>query len=266
MSLQSRFSQALLDPQRPIPVEAVAWNHSDPQTRFAVYRNNVTQALAEALAATFPVTQALVGAAFFHALAVEFARCEPPRSPVMAHYGATFADFIARFPPADPLPYLADVARLEYLYVQAFHAADAAPLTSAALQRALNDIHSLPGLRARLHPSARLLSSRYAAVSLWAAHQGTQTAERLHQLDTGQAEQALILRQGLEVCVIPLNAADYRFIELLQRGARLGQALELCAAHHPGFEPGHALALLTAHQGLCALIPATHANDRRHRP
>ena len=68
-----------LDPQRPIPVEAVAWNHSDPQTRFAVYRNNVTQALAEALAATFPVTQALVGAAFFHALAVEFARCEPPR-------------------------------------------------------------------------------------------------------------------------------------------------------------------------------------------
>jgi hypothetical protein len=58
-------------------------------------------------------------------MAGAFARANPPRSPVMAHYGAGFAGFIEEFPPAAGLPYLADVARLELLRVHAYHAVEA---------------------------------------------------------------------------------------------------------------------------------------------
>ena len=60
---------------------------------------------------------------------------EPPRSPLLFQYGGSFADFIAGFAPAAPLPYLRDMARLEYAQGLAYHAADREPLPPASLRR-----------------------------------------------------------------------------------------------------------------------------------
>lgn len=69
MSSQSAFAAALLNPDLPCPGGLSTWNGSAPATRFAVYRNNVTVSLVDALADTFPVLQALVGEEFFRAMA-----------------------------------------------------------------------------------------------------------------------------------------------------------------------------------------------------
>ena len=122
MTAQSDFAAALLDPDVAAPDGLVAWNGSDPAHRFAVYRNNVTSALSDVLADSFPVTQQLVGEAFFRALAQVFVRAHPPRTRVLAHYGHELPEFVAQFPPAAGLPYLADVARLEWQRLQALHA------------------------------------------------------------------------------------------------------------------------------------------------
>ncbi|HEY0823832.1 MAG TPA: DNA-binding domain-containing protein, partial [Ramlibacter sp.] len=74
------FARALLDAQLPCPGGLRAWNGSDPARRFAVHRNSVVASLADALADTFPVVQALVGEAFFRAMAVSFVRARPPSS------------------------------------------------------------------------------------------------------------------------------------------------------------------------------------------
>ena len=44
-----------------------------------------------------------------------------------------FPEFLARFPPAASLAYIADVARLEWAVNRALHAPDAAPLDVARL-------------------------------------------------------------------------------------------------------------------------------------
>ncbi len=119
MSTQTAVAQALLDPALPCPTGLSTWNGSDPQTRFAVYRNNVMMSLIDALADTYPVVQRLVGEDFFRAMARVFAQAKPPRSAVMAYYGRDFAAFIDAFPPAASVPYLADVARLEMARVLA---------------------------------------------------------------------------------------------------------------------------------------------------
>lgn len=139
MNDQALFAAALLDPDAPCPDGLTTWNGSDPARRFAVYRNNVIVSLIDALADTFPVTLELVGEAFFRAMAGIFVRRTPPRSTLLVDYGSGLPTFIERFEPAHPVPYLADVARLEMLRVRAFHAADADPLTLDQIAQALTN-------------------------------------------------------------------------------------------------------------------------------
>ncbi len=121
MTAHADFAAALLDPDVAAPDGLVAWNGSDPAHRFAVYRNNVTSALSDVLADSFPVTQQLVGEEFFRAMARIFLRGSPPPSPILTAYGEGFPAFVADFAPARTVPFLADVARLEWLRLRALH-------------------------------------------------------------------------------------------------------------------------------------------------
>ncbi len=244
MSPHQAFADCLLATQPACPPGLTAWNRSDPVRRFAVYRNNVMVSLIDALADTCPVTQALVGEEFFRGMAGVFARCNPPRSPVMAHYGAGFAAFIEDFPAAAGLPYLADVARLEMLRVQAYHAADAATVPAEEIALLLADPERLPEARFTLHPSLRILDSRHAVVSLWAAHQGEDVDSALAAVDTALPESALLLRVGLDVEIYRIAAGTAVFVRHLQEGLGLGAAVELALAADAAFDMAHALGLL----------------------
>ena len=238
------FAGSLLAVQASCPPGLTAWNRSDPARRFAVYRNNVMVSLIDALADTFPVTQALVGEEFFRAMAGAFARDNPPRSPVMAHYGAGFAGFIEEFPPAAGLPYLADVARLELLRVEAYHAAEAQAVSPEAIALLLADPGHLPSVRFTLHPSLRILESRHAVVSLWAAHQDEDIDSALAAVAAALPESALLLRSGLEVETYRVAAGTASFIRHLQEGRGLGTAVEFALAVDADFDMAAALSLL----------------------
>jgi hypothetical protein len=227
-----------------------ARNGSDPARRFAVYRNNVIVSLVDALADTFPVTLELVGDQFFRAMAGIFVRGAPPGSVLLAEYGTGLPDFIAAFEPARSVPYLADVARLEMLRVRAFHAADAEPLTPEQVARALADPERLPALRVICHPSLGVLRSRYAVVSLWAAHQGIGDLARV---DPFLPESALVVRGGLEVQVIALPPGDDVLVAGFANGLTLGDAAALAAAARADFDLTTPLTLLLRHSALCSL-------------
>lgn len=241
MSQQQHFAEALLDPGLPCPPGLRTWNGSDPARRFAVYRNNVIVSLVDALADTFPVTQELVGEAFFRAMARLFVYAHPPTSPCLAFYGETFPDFIGRFPPAAGVPYLADMARLEFLRLRAYHAADVAPIATDELAGALAEEGALPELKLAIHPSLGVVNSKAALVSLWAAHQGVGS---LSDVVPDVPQSALILRESLEVEVIEVPRAAGFFIGALVRGEALGRALESAQGIDTAFEPAMPLGLL----------------------
>ena len=241
MNAQGDFVAALLDPERACPAQLTAWNGSDPAVRFAVYRNNVLSSLIDALAASFPVVQQLLGEEFFRAMAAVYARHSPPRTRILANYGADLPAFIEAFAPASSLPYLADVARLERLRIRAYHAADAAPLAVNALTDALASPERLGSLLLRLQPALGLLDSAFAVVSLWAAHQGELT---LAEVDPYQAQCALVLRNGLEVEVLGIRPGDALFLQTLQQGLPLGHAAQRALALDSAFDLGTCLAHL----------------------
>lgn len=225
MNDHAAFAAALGNPQADCPPGLASWNGSDPAQRFAVYRNNVRASLLNALADTFPVCQAMVGEAFFRAMSACYVQAEPPASPVLVDYGATFADFVAGFAPASGLPYLSDLVRLEWCYVQAFHAADAEPAPLAELAGLLADENRLARVRFILHPSLQVLRSSYALVSLWGAHQGDDAEALLQSIDPLQPESALLLRQDQAVQVLRVEPGAAQFIEQLLQGASFAEAV-----------------------------------------
>jgi hypothetical protein len=249
VSDQASFAAALLDPDLPCPSGLRVWNGSDPAARLAVYRNNVLGALSTALADNFPVVQELVGSAFFRAMACAYARQAPPGVPMLARYGAGFAEFISRFEPARSLPYLADVARLEFARVQAHDAADAAPLPAEAVALALNCGARSGELQLALHPSLAVLSSPWAVVSLWAAHQGV---GNLATLDWAQPEEALVLRPALEVLVLRCPPGTACFANALAQGMSLGEAASR-AGSVAGFDLSASLSMLVRHGALATI-------------
>lgn len=247
MSLQADFQHALLGIEPSTPGGLRTGNGSDPAARFAVYRNNVLSSLINALADSYPVVQALVGVEFLRAMAQLYVQQHPPRSRLLVHYGDDLANFIADFDPARSLPYLADVARLEALRIQAYHAADANPVSNQQLAAAVSDSAHLASLVFHLHPSVHVLSSAYAVRTLWAAHQGEGATE---QVVIEQPEHCLVLRHQLDVLVIAVDAASAAFITRLQSGQPFAAATADCP---PDFDLSACLALLIHYGAITAL-------------
>lgn len=249
---QQGFAAALLDPQHAPPPGLRAWNGSDPSLRLAVHRNNVVSSLVDALADTFPVVQQLVGVEFFRAMAVFFVREAPPRSRVLALYGREFPSFIAAFAPAQGLPYLADMARLEMARVAAYHAADAQPLAEQAASLALGNRDRIAELRLVLHPSVQTLASRHAVVALWAAHQ-VEDDGAIGRVDIDAPQSALILRDGLDVLVLSAPGGTVEFVDAIRAGLPLGDAAARALASAPSLDLTATLTLLLAHGALVSI-------------
>jgi hypothetical protein len=142
---------------------------------------------------------------------------------VLLRWGGAFADWLAAFPPAASLPYLPDLARLEWARCEAFHAADAVAAGPERLTALAADAQAA----ARLvpHPSLRLVASRFAVGSLWADVTGPRTGG----IDLGRPETVLVARPdwSVEVRVVAPPAAA--FIALLIEARTLGEIAEAAA-------------------------------------
>lgn len=251
MNGQTVFARALLDPALPCPDELRVWNNSDPTPRLAVYRNNIVASLVDALAATFRACNELVGETFFRAMARAFVAAHPPHSRILTFYGREFPAFIETFAPAASVPYLADVARLEILRLEAFHSADVEPLGSDEIARVLSDPVQLPGLRINAHPSVAVLQSRFAVFSLWAG-------QALDRVDPSQPQTVLVVRTGLEVQAVSVAPATGVFIDGFIQGTTLAQAQQDALTSDPDFDLVTALTLLLRWQVITNLRPGEH--------
>jgi hypothetical protein len=89
--------------------------------RLQVYRNNLFASLTEVLAAVYPVTRHLVGAAYFDHAARGYIAAHPSVSGDVHRYGGRFGEYLGGYPGSDKLAYLPDTARLEWSYHGAFH-------------------------------------------------------------------------------------------------------------------------------------------------
>ena len=211
--------------------------------RLQVYRNNVFVSLLQALADVYPVLVRLVGRDYFDQAARRFVREHPSRSGNLHDFGSELPGFLGRLPEAASLPYLPDVAALEWAWHEAFHAADAPALDAARL--ATLSESAAGSLRCRLHPAARLLASPYPVLAIWEANIEDAPEGGEISLDAGP-DRLLVTRRELERVIERLTPGEYGLLRALASGASLADACEAAVAAEPRIDLEAAMARFVA--------------------
>ena len=208
-----------------------------------------SRSLGTALAATFPTVQALVGTAFFRGLARAFVRHALPQQPVLAEYGADFPAFVAGYEAAGDLPYLADVARLDWALNVAFHAPLGDRLEAADLS--LLPVERLPSMSISLAAGVVLVGSQYPLDRIWESSQ-PDAAGGAVDLNSG-ASYLLVLRRPDDAAFVSLSAGEAAFVAALAEGMSLEQAAVAALQADPAFELSTSFARLLALGAFAAL-------------
>lgn len=242
LECQRRFLAALYDHAEPGPLEQIAGARLEPAARLRIYRHSSAIIHTETLRTAFPAVAALVGEAFFEQVSTRYRRVHPSQSGNLQGFGAHFADFLGSLPEAQGVPYLGDVARLEWLRQQAALAADAGMTDGSNFQHALCDA----GNQTRLvpHTSLRLLASRHAVLTIW-QYAMNPIEESLSLPDRG--ENVVLWRDGTEVAMAALDDASFACVHALSQGDTFGVAIAAASKIDPAFDSDACIASLAQH-------------------
>lgn len=235
---------------------AAAWIIDDgiePDRRLSVYRNTFASTLIRAMRLSCPAVDRLVGSEFFDAAVRAYIAVRPPRSSYLDEFGGDFADFLEQFPPARSVPYLPDIARLEWAVSRGLHAPDAPALGAADVGMVEPADHER--IRFHPHPSVSLVHSRFPVDEIWRSVLDGDDA-RLAAIDPdGGPVWLIVQRHESGIRVERLEANAWRFLDDLFAGCALGEAL----GKHPGIDSARILADLFV-DGRCtsfSLVDAT---------
>ena len=227
--LQEKFFNSVYQPESSIP-ELIKPGNLSVSEQLAIYRESILGGMSKALAEVYPVCRQLVGDAFFDHMADAYVLQYVSTTADITCYGEQLAEFIENFEAAGSVPYLADVARLEWAWHRAINAADEPVLSARELNQVAGADYA--GIRLQLQNSTTLLRSPYPILHIWQVHQDDYEGEIDISLDEGGID-LLVWRCGQELHIEPLNEVQTRFIQQCQQQATLEQAYTTLLQHAP---------------------------------
>lgn len=163
--LQVQFQDYLLERPSAILDRIAEAPREDRARLLEIYRNAYLSRLVEALGNDAPQLRRLAGEEAFDALARAYLRAHPSIHRSIRWIGDGLASFLARTPPYNARPALAEMASFEWALAAAFDAADAVPETVAGL--AAIPPQAWGSIRLALHPSAQRLDLRTNVPEIW---------------------------------------------------------------------------------------------------
>ncbi len=235
LAFETDFAAALRERGRtPAMQRWLAGSGELVESRMAIYRANMVAAADKALASAYPVIRQVVGEEFFHGLAREYQRGTPSTSGDLTGFGASFDAFLAAFEHTAAMPYLPDLARLEWAVHRAYGAADAPDWDPASLGAV--EAEQQAAIRFTWAPGTAVVASTHPIVRIWTIHQPGYDGEFSVAWDL--ADTALVSRDGFLVTVTDCSPADAAFIGASLAGATLADAAAAALAALPHFDLG----------------------------
>ncbi len=212
------------------------WLHPHAARGLMAYRAH-GHALAErCLTAAYPVVTQLIGADALRAVARSLWHTDPPQAGDIGEWGHTLPDWLAGCAELRPLPYLSDLARVEWALHRAAGAADAV-LDAPSLGLLAGEGAAM--LRLQFAPGTALFQSPWPVVDLIHHHQhGQPPLEALvARLQTPDRCHALVVREGWRSEVLELSLTEATFVAAVLAGRPLGEALDAALAAAPADAP-----------------------------
>jgi hypothetical protein len=205
--------------------------HLTQQQHVDIYRRNILGTFQKTLEAIYAVCFKLVGEEFFSGMAQIYMTSAYSHSPDLEDYGSDFADFISDFSPAKSLPYLADVARLEWAWHRIFSAPDQPEFDFQALANCFETdgdriIFLLP-------EESFLLSSPYPIHQIWEMNQDHYSGSQTLILEDGTQHYFFIWRHGIELRIDSLTHLEWELLSRLKNQLCLGEIQMQLSQHFP---------------------------------
>jgi hypothetical protein len=242
LELQRAFTRSVLSGDDAAIAPWVVPNGLTPGERLRIYRNMVFNTQTEALRTSFPTVLRLVGEECFDGIAMRYIAGAPSTSGNLQEFGATFASFLSHQAELAALPYLADVAALDWARLCGYLAGDAEPVEPATLADLSEAV--LARCLFVLHPSTGLVESRYPLYDIWQFCQ-EEGGTRL-SLDV-PPQAVLVWRGGPRIALQALAAEGACFMRTLLSGLPLGLALDAATEVDARFDLAAHLGLLLQH-------------------
>ena len=170
-------------------------------------------------------------------------------------YGDTFPDFIADCDALRDYSWLGDLARLEMIMTNIYHARDQQPIPASAFAGLTPE--SLASLRITVIDACAILKSRFPLVTLWKMNVGQIEPAPINDL---RPEAVLIYRDGYDVAVHALTHDDAKFLDALQAGEDISHAISMAQRINAEFDPHHSLSIVIS-KGLILAINTAHSGD-----
>lgn len=196
----------------------------------AIYRGSIFGTLNQTLQSIYPVCYRLVGQKFFEATAVVYLHRYPSQSPDLGEYGADFSYFLSNFEPAAQLPYLPDLARLEWHWHRVFNGEKATEFDSEALSQIPPEkwgevVFNLP-------QNSVLLESVYPIHRIWQVNQLDYDGDESVSLDEG-GSQIFLWRQGYEMRIDLPTPSEWQLLKAFKAQDKLETICENLAHQDP---------------------------------
>ncbi|MCV0439348.1 MAG: DNA-binding domain-containing protein [Hydrogenophaga sp.] len=241
-----------------------AWLAPHAGRGLAAYQAN-GHALAErSLMAAYPVITQLIGQENMAPLARALWHRHPPVRGDLAHWGEALPLFLQHEEQLAHLPWLADVARIEWALHQAGGAPDAQTDAGSFARLADEDPQ---GLTLALAPGTAVFTSTWPVASLVTAHREGQPRldEVARRLRDGVGESAVVWRQGMRPCAAGCTAAAAIWLGALLQGGPVPDALNRATACDDAFDLSAWLAQ-AVQQGLVVGVVDARAPLPSHTP
>lgn len=135
------------------------------EERFDIYAQMYYARLVEVIEGDFPRVASILGCERIHDVVSAYLARHPSTSPSLRHLGQFFPSFLQDCAETADLPFLSDVATLEWARLNVFDAADAEPLRIEHLQTITQD--AWPTLKLRVIPAFQIMQSAWPVHEIW---------------------------------------------------------------------------------------------------
>lgn len=167
-------------------LDAIVDHGLTAEERLQVHMNTYRETLVSALNSVFPLSEVFVGRVFLREALRQFVLLEPPKEPMLFRYGRAFPVFLRDYEATQTIPYIADLAKLEWLTHELQNADENTPLK-------VNECENLEALQ--VSPCVRFLSSDFPIFDLWRVGTGQLQPEDV-DINAGGQVLLIILNEG----------------------------------------------------------------------
>jgi len=190
--------------------------------RLSVYASGYLIRYREALQEVYEAVHHVVGERTFAQIARAYAASYPSHDYNLSLVGRHLPHFLITHTIRQQLPFLPDLATLEWAVAEAFHATEQPALTLTRWQ-ALS-LEQWEHGHLHLHPAIRLVRSRWPILDLWAARTQDRSSISIELINRPQC--VLVSRPNLQVRCAVLEAPQEALLQSLLAGRSLGEACD----------------------------------------